>query len=120
MISFLLTLRRLIVSLFRKWREPEFRTILLTMMLMLLSGTIFYSTVEGWSLFDSFYFCVITLATIGYGDLYPQTMFGKLFTIIYILVGLGLFVALIHDLSDGLLKKKTRPSNSNSDDPGTK
>lgn len=39
---------------------------------------------------DSFYFSFVTLATIGYGDLYPVTVLGKLFTVIYSILGLGL------------------------------
>jgi voltage-gated potassium channel Kch len=47
---------------------------------------------------------VVTLATVGYGDLSPQAVFGKAFTILYIFVGLGLFVAIIHQVADGLLQ----------------
>ena len=47
----------------------------------------------GW--IDAFYFCVITLTTIGYGDLTPKTAMGKLFTVVYIFVGLGLLAAFI-------------------------
>jgi hypothetical protein len=40
-------------------------------------------------LLNALYFCVVTLATIGYGDLHPETRLGKVFTIIYIFVGVG-------------------------------
>ena len=45
--------------------------------------------------FDAAYFCVITLATIGYGDLAPVTQLGKLFTMLYIIAGLGVISAFI-------------------------
>lgn len=77
------------------------------MILMLLSGSIFYTTVEGWHWIDSLYFCVVTLATIGYGDLAPKTVFGKVFTMIYIFGGLGLFIALIKDLTDGMVTRRS-------------
>lgn len=60
---------------------------------ILVGGALFYHFVEGWSLLDSFYFCAITLATIGYGDLAPKTDLGKLFTIFYAFTGLGVVAA---------------------------
>jgi voltage-gated potassium channel len=51
---------------------------------------------EGWSLLDAFYFSSITLTTIGYGDLFPQTAAGKLFAASYIFTGLGIIVAFVN------------------------
>lgn len=62
---------------------------------ILVVGAIFYHFVEGWGWLDSFYFCAITLATIGYGDLAPKTDLGKLFTIFYAFAGLGVVAAYI-------------------------
>jgi len=104
MISFFLTVRRLFWAFIHKWREPDFRNIAILMIGLIATGTIFYTTVEGWYWFDSVYFCVVTLATVGYGDLTPHTTLGKAFTICYIFIGLGLFVAIAHDVADGLLK----------------
>jgi voltage-gated potassium channel len=53
-------------------------------------GTVFYHFTEHWSWLDSYYFCVVTLATVGYGDLVPHTPAGKLFTTFYIMVGVGI------------------------------
>jgi voltage-gated potassium channel len=60
----------------------------------LLVGTIAYHFLEGWSLLDSLYFSVITLATVGYGDLTPTTPVSKLFTIVYVINGLSILLAL--------------------------
>jgi voltage-gated potassium channel len=57
---------------------------------LLAVGTVFYHFVEKWTLLDSLYFCVVTLSTVGYGDFAPTTSFGRLFTIFYILVGVGI------------------------------
>jgi hypothetical protein len=65
----------------------------------LAAGTIFYSTVEGWSLLDSLYFCVVTLGTVGFGDLAPITTAGRAFTIVYILFGLSILAAFLNMLA---------------------
>lgn len=59
----------------------------------LLFGTVFYHIIEKLSWVDSWYFSVITLATVGYGDIAPKTDLGKLFTTIYVLIGIGIIVA---------------------------
>lgn len=53
-------------------------------------GTLFYHFVEGLSWVDAIYFCIITLTTVGYGDISPQTDIGKLFTAVYVLLGIGI------------------------------
>jgi hypothetical protein len=60
----------------------------------LLLGTLVYHWLEGWSYLDSLYFCVISLATVGYGDLTPTTPFTKIFTIVYIVNGIGILLTL--------------------------
>src|SRR5690242_4350035 len=52
-------------------------------------GTVGYKIVLGWSLFTSFYFTIITITTIGYGEPESMTDTGRLFTIILILSGVG-------------------------------
>lgn len=70
--------------------SQEFRFLSLVSIFVLLIGTVFYHFVEHFSWLDAMYFCVVTLATVGYGDLTPKTPLGKLFTIFYILIGIGI------------------------------
>jgi len=79
----------------RTWKDETTRGLVYSVSILLLFGTIFYHAVEGWSWLDSLYFTVITLTTVGYGDLSPQTPIGKIFTIIYLLLGLGLLASFI-------------------------
>lgn len=76
-------------------REPEFRALAVSVAVILTSGTLFYHRVEGWSWLDSLYFTVITLTTIGYGDLSPTQPVSKAFTIAFIFIGLGVLSAFI-------------------------
>ena len=65
--------------------------------------------VEGWSLLDSAYFAVVTIATVGYGDLTPETTLGKIFTIGYIFAGIGLFLAAVTALSQAVMRAEPPP-----------
>ena len=65
MTSFFVTLAKFCMSFVRGLRDPEFRALFIALAGLLLSGTIFYSTIEGWGLVDSLYFCVMTLSTVG-------------------------------------------------------
>jgi voltage-gated potassium channel Kch len=71
-------------------------------------GAVIYHWLEGFSWLDSFYFVIITLATIGYGDIFPKTNAGKLFTIFFVIVGLGLFSALITNLAKRARERRER------------
>jgi len=76
-------------------KDPPFRALAGSVVIVLAAGTTFYSLVEGWGVLDSLYFSVVTLTTVGLGDLAPQTAPGKVFTIFYVLIGLGFVGAFI-------------------------
>jgi voltage-gated potassium channel len=81
----------------RLWHEPPFRALILVEGMLIGGGVVFYHFVEGWGWLDATYFCIVTLATVGYGDIHPITPVGRLYTIIYIIVGvamLGVFIQL--------------------------
>ena len=105
MIAFLTVLARLFRIIHRSWRDPEFRGLFLLVILLLVGGTIFYSQAEGWSLLDSLYFSVITLTTVGYGDLYPTTAASKVFTILYVFIGLGIILAFLNAVGERALER---------------
>lgn len=73
--------------------DKDSRPVLLWALGTLLLGTFVYHRLEGWSYLDSLYFCVISLATIGYGDLTPTTPEAKLFTIFYVINGIVILLA---------------------------
>jgi voltage-gated potassium channel len=104
MLSFALTLLRLFKAIWRSWQAPAFRAAASLAILILVSGTLFYRSVEGWSWVDSLYFSVTTVSTVGTGELTPQTDFGKLFTVVYIFVGVGVFMVLFVQFASALLR----------------
>ena len=81
------------------WADQASRGILVMAALLLVAGTVIFMVIEGFSALDSFYFCFITLATIGYGDITPTTDLGKIVTVIYGIAGLGVVGALISTIA---------------------
>ena len=63
--------------------------------ILLAIGTVVYHYLEGWTWISSLYFTVVTMATVGYGDLHPTTDLSRLFTIFFILFGVTIAVASI-------------------------
>lgn len=59
------------------------------LLLILIAGTLGYCLIEQWSLLDSLYMTVITLATVGYGEIHPLSITGRVFTIFLIMGGMG-------------------------------
>ena len=80
--------------LFDVLSDHDSRPALIYALLTLLLGTFFYHLVEGWSFLDSIYFCVVSLGTVGYGDFTPKTDLGKIFTIVYLINGIVILLAL--------------------------
>ncbi|WP_074037780.1 potassium channel family protein [Exiguobacterium profundum] len=121
MLPFLLTLRRIVRGIWRGLREPEFQVLFSLAFLTVLSGTLFFTRFEEMRWLDALYFSVITLTTIGYGDFAPQKNIGKIFTIGYVLTGVGIMVGFITKVFNHLqkarldeleAKQKTPPSDS--------
>ncbi len=64
---------------------------------VLLTGTMGYCVIEGWTIFDSLYMTVITLATIGYQEVRPLSYTGRAFTIVLIFFGVGVVAYAINN-----------------------
>ena len=86
-------------------REPHI-ALLLTMTFSLIGcATVFYRWQEGWRWLDAAYSSVVNIASVGYGDFAPKTDGGKLFTIMYIFSGIGLFVASAAALANHIIHR---------------
>ena len=119
MLSILLGLVQLGRTIVRTARNPEFRALLILYGIMLGLGTTFYARVEGWSVLDAMYFCVVTLATVGFGDLAPHTSLGKVFTIVYVMIGSGVFVGVAAEFAITILRREDARAR-NAEDAGTR
>ena len=71
------------------------------------SSTIFFHLVEGWSWFESFYFSVVTMSTVGYGTVVPVTFMGKVGVIFLIFSGVGALAVLVQIFASDAIEKHT-------------
>jgi voltage-gated potassium channel len=75
---------------------------------LVLTGTLYWRF-EDWTFIEALYFSIVTLTTVGYGDFSPTTAGTQIFTIVYILTGFGVLVALLTSVAQQYLKHKTEP-----------
>ena len=63
--------------------------ILIILLVVVVTGTIGYQLIEGWSFLDSIYMVIITLFTVGFQEVHSLSQFGRVFTMFIIVVGVG-------------------------------
>lgn len=73
--------------LHRKLGE-DFYLVLIVLALLLI-GSVGYTLIEGWSFLEGLYMTVITLSTVGYSEVRPLSEAGRVFTLVLIIVGVG-------------------------------
>lgn len=96
--------------------KSVFRWMLVVVVAILGFGTTFFHYVEKWSWLDAYYYCVVTLTTVGYGDFTPQTRLGRFGATIYIFFGVGVIAFFIQTVArrrgSEILKKRVTDKKS--------
>jgi voltage-gated potassium channel len=82
------------------------RYIFLLPFAVVIIGTIGFMIIESLSFLDALYFTVVTISTVGYGDVSPATTGGKIFAIIIIIIGIGAFLTLLTSLAQWLIQRR--------------
>ncbi len=59
------------------------------LVLVIIGGTTGYMAIEKWGLLDSVYMTVLTLSTVGFGEVHPLSHPGKILSIFLIITGVG-------------------------------
>ncbi|MHC4473427.1 MAG: potassium channel family protein [Planctomycetota bacterium] len=89
-------------------KSRRIRYALLGLTLVVAGGTIAFHLIERMSVFDSLYYMVITLTTVGTGDHYPVTPEGKLAAMLTIVAGVVLVGLLVGSLTEMLVEIQVR------------
>ncbi len=70
----------------------------------ILAGTAGFFFIEGWPLFDSFYMTLMTLTTVGYGEIHPLSQSGRILASLLMLIGVTSVFVSIAILAETLLR----------------
>lgn len=106
MMGLLWATLRLFQALWRGMKDEEFRALLFLAAFLLLVGTVFYHRHEGWAVIDSAFFSLITLTTVGYGDLVPTTTLSKIFTMVYLILGMSILLGFLNNIAGKIFEDR--------------
>jgi voltage-gated potassium channel len=109
--------------LVRKKEELLLAASLLFIAIVLSSSLMYYAEHEAQpetfsSIPDSMWWAVVTLATVGYGDVHPITVIGKVLSGVVVLVGIAIFALPTAIFASGFIEEIRRKHEENSEKPG--
>jgi voltage-gated potassium channel len=81
---------------------------LIIFLAVLIGGTGIFRVIENKPWIDAFYFVIVTMATVGYGDVHPITPEGKIFTIFLIVLGVGTFLGVLANATEMMLSRRDK------------
>ena len=81
------------------------RLLLSLPLIVMIIGTAGFMVLEQFSFIDALYFTVVTISTVGYGDIFPISAAGKVLSIIIIIIGIGTFLTLVTQFSQSLVRR---------------
>lgn len=90
----------------------------IVILLYFVFGIIAFTQFEDWSFVDALYFCIVTLTTVGYGDLLPTSDGAKVFTMFFVLFGIGLIGSALGIVSGYLMDKQEELAEDMAEDLG--
>ena len=72
-------------------RQPRLWLAFVLPVVLILVGAVGYTLIEDWQFWQGVYMTVITVSTVGFGEVWPLSFGGRMFTIFLVLVSLGIF-----------------------------
>lgn len=86
--------------------KEKLKIALLALLCIFIAGVVGFHVIEGWGIVESFYTAVVTLLTVGYGDFYPHTNVGRVFTALFIIVGVCTMLLTIGLLTEAMVEAR--------------
>lgn len=89
-------------------KTNNFNYTLLIGILVLIIASILMTFIEKIDFFDSLWWSIVTVTTVGYGDIYPKTILGKILATILMFMGIGLIGSLTSTISTYFINKENK------------
>ncbi len=98
---------RIIKILARKIRKkPHIKTIIILLTITILTGTFGFSYFENESLWDSFYWTIVVITTVGFGDIYPVTFWGRIIFFLIAVMGISTITIIVGEFASYIMEGK--------------
>jgi hypothetical protein len=78
------------------------------LLVVLVLGILGLMIIEDLSLADALYFTIVTVATVGYGDIHPATTAGKILALVLIITGVGTFLGVVANATEIMLNRREK------------
>jgi len=79
---------------------------ILVVLFIIFLGTIGYMLIENWSFLDALYMTIITITTIGFGEVRPLNVGGRVFTMFFSIIGIVIITTFISVISSFIIQTK--------------
>jgi voltage-gated potassium channel len=81
---------------------------IIVILILLFAGTTGYRLIEGWSFLDALYMTVITITTVGYGEIQELSRAGKIFTVFLIMSSFGIMGYIVGGIAQTIIAGQIR------------
>ncbi|KYC52557.1 MAG: Calcium-gated potassium channel MthK [Candidatus Methanofastidiosum methylothiophilum] len=96
-------IKQMTLSAYLKNREGKILLILIVLFIVEVNT---FAYINNLNLIDAIYYTIVTLGTVGYGDIHPTTNIGKLVTSIFIILNIVILAFFVGQIGERLIKKK--------------
>jgi hypothetical protein len=88
--------------------KTRLRVFFILFLLVLVGGSLSFMAAEKMSFLDALYFSIVTVSTVGYGDISPESPLGKIVSVLIIMAGGGAFVGVVTNATDLMIANREK------------